>query len=658
MANANTMQLDISPLLGIFSSIQSSMDQQTSVLRQFVDQQDQQARILQRQSTLQSVTGGIGNALSGLGSAAGGIGASVGGIGSGIGSILGGLGSGLGAAASGLGMGVGVGGLGIGALLAGGGYFLEALEDFDGAKVKENVLELFSISESFSAGMLQFFAEGGLFAAAMTGIGIGLASFGIGSAAAGLADALNNYLGVDNWAQSVKDNVLTLLSIADGVTGNIEFLLESATFAPAMTGLAIGLAAFGVGSGIAGIGEALARFGGGEEWAQNTKNNVLTLLSISDSLGGKAEAFKESGTFLAAMTGIGTGLAIFAAGSAGTGIAELINDDDWAQKIKDDIGILMSIEDSLGGKAEAFSETGMFLAAMTGIGTGLAVFGAGSMITGLTSLINNEDWATKIKTDVLSLLSIADSLPGDDTFIGESSKFFLSMVGIGAGLTAFAAGNFVGTLANAVTAVLSFFGVDSPFEQLMKLADNADELITGATALERITQALDTFASLKISSIEIDFERLATDLGKAVPLLDALANGGEVKGSGGWLTSPLVFEKGILDPSLRLDEMANAISKVNYVLGQTTEMPTSVTTSVTAQGVPDSTVGSETPNLELIMTATAASAAQAAASAAAAAQILAAMSAQSGGSTVTNITTTNISSDPTRSLDPALIGYR
>ena len=495
---------------------------------------------------------------SGGSSGGGGIGAALGGNSG----ILGGLGS--------LVSGAGMAGLGIGALLAGGGYFLQALESFDGKKVKENVLELFAISKAFNGGMLEFFAEGGLFGAAMTGIGIGLAAFGVGSAAVGLADALNNFFGVEDWAQSVKDNVVTLLSIADGLGGNIGFLVEGAIFGLAMTGLGLGLAVFGVGSAIVGLSELITR----DDWAPKIKSDVLTLMSIADDLGGAAAFIGDSAVFLLAMTGIATGLALFGVGSTIVGLSELITRDDWAAKIKSDVMTLMSIEDDLGGKAAAFGEAGTFLLAMTGIATGLALFGAGSAIVGINELITRDDWATKIKSDVLALLSIADSLPGDDTFLGETGKFFLAMSGIAAGLTVFAGGQFVGTMANAVTGVLSFFtGAKNPFDQLMRLADNADELITGATALERITAALNTFASIKISGINLDFKQLALDLGKAVPFLDALANGGDVEGSAGWFGSNINFPKGILDSSLKLDEMAAAIAKVNYILGQTTTYP-------------------------------------------------------------------------------------
>lgn len=602
MVTPTTVQVDLTPLMGVLTSINNTMVNQTSVLENLVgiteesiEDQARSAAFGRSTNVLNTLFNGVQSAGTGIGAAAGGVGAGASGIGAGIGSAL----SGLGGAASGIGMGVGAAGLGIGALLAGGGYFLDALADFDGEKVKENVLELLAISESFSGGMLQFFAEGGAFAAAMTGIGIGLAAFGAGGAVAGLSDALTKYFGVEDWANSVKNNVTTLLSIADGIGGNVGLLLEGSTFGLAMTGIGLGLAVFGAGSAIGGIGEALARFGGGEDWALNTKNNVMTLMSIADDLGGAGAFIGDSATFLLAMTGIAGGLALFGAGSAINGLSELLNDEDWALKIKNDVMTLMSIQDSLGGALETFGKTGVFFAAMSGIGAGLAVFGAGSTLTGLAALMNDEDWALKIKNDVLALLSIADAIPGDDTFAEGSGKFFLAMSGLAAGLAAFAAGQFVGTLENAVTSVLSFFtGAENPFDQLMRLAENADELMTGATALERITAALNAFSGIKVSSIDIDFEQLATDLGKAVPFLDALANGGEVEGSDGWLSSPIVFSKGILDPSLRLDEMAAAISKVNYVLGQTTEMPimTRPVAEITAPTVPQeaATVGGST----------------------------------------------------------------
>ena len=49
---------------------------------------------------------------------------------------------------------------------------------------------------------------------ALTGLGVGLAVFGAGQASAALADALTNFANAE-WATNIKNNVLTLLSIAD-----------------------------------------------------------------------------------------------------------------------------------------------------------------------------------------------------------------------------------------------------------------------------------------------------------------------------------------------------------------------------------------------------------------------------------------------------------
>lgn len=561
-----------------------------------------------------------------------------------INSTTAGIGAGIGSAAAGIGAGVGSAATGFGAAGLMGLAGLAIFANFDANAIKSNVTTLLSIADEVG-GRVEILKEGGTFFLSMAGIGIGLAAFGIGQGLVGLGQWITD----DKWTQTLRTNVVDLLSIADGIPGNASLLFEGATLGAALAGLGIGLASFGVGQTLTGLGQwmtddtwatqvksnvltllsisdgigeslgnlakgalfpvamtglaaglavfsvgqaatGLAQFITGDDWAQQVKDNVMTLFSISDVLGGAGNFIGESAVFLTAMTGIAAGLALFGTGSSINGIAELITKDSWAQKIKDDVNTLMSIEDSLGGKLATFGEAGTFLSAMTGIGAGLAVFGTGSTITGLAAVINDNNWATKVKEDVLSLLSIGDALPSDETFVGESSKFFLAMSGIAAGLTAFAGGQFVGTLANAITGVLSFFtGAQNPFDQLMLLADNANKLIIGASALEKITNSLNAFSDIKISSIDIDFEKLATELGKAVPFLDALANGGDVKGSDGWLSGPINFPKGLLNPSLRLDEMAGAISKVNYILGQTSTNPT-VTTSTATLTAPSSTV--------------------------------------------------------------------
>ena len=122
-------------------------------------------------------------------------------------------------------------------------------------------------------GTAEFFLEGGTFFLAMSGIGVGLAVFGAGSAIAGLSDSLNKYVGNEAWASSIKKNVLTLLSIKDEAGGNLDFLADSGTFVIAMTAIGTGLAVFGAGSAIGGMSDALTSFMK-PDWASSIKNKI------------------------------------------------------------------------------------------------------------------------------------------------------------------------------------------------------------------------------------------------------------------------------------------------------------------------------------------------------------------------------------------------
>jgi hypothetical protein len=481
--------------------------------------------------------------------------------------------------------------------------------------------------------------EGGTFFLAMTGLAVGLAAFGIGQGLVGLGQWITD----DQWTQTLKSNVVDLLSIADEVGGNLSLLYKGGTVGLALGGLGAGLIAFGVGQSLTGIGQWLTD----DTWAEQVKSNVLTLLSIGEEIPENVSALDEAGAFFFAMSGLGAGLAVFGIGQAAVGLAQFISTDDWAQKVKDNVVTLLSISEldgvgwntagfigvmggiatglaafALGkggavvvdGAAEALgyftgdsfadkiksevetllsipqmegvaADTAGFIAVMAGISTGLAAFalgkGAATVVDGaaeaLAYFTGDEPFADKIKSEVETLLSIVGLAPE-----GSVDEFTNIMGKLGDGLSSFAGSNFVGTLKNAGTAILGFFGVDSPFDQIRAIAADANNLVKAADALDKIAAALERFGSINVDVGAIDFEGLAENLGKAIPLLDALANGGEVAGSDGWLSSPLIFPKSILDPSLKLDEMAEAISKVNYVLGQTTEYPVSMQESAAA----------------------------------------------------------------------------
>lgn len=495
------------------------------------------------------------------------------------------VGQGVGSAASGIGQGVGSAALGLGLGGLAGLAALEMFADFDAQKVKDNVVTLLSISDEVG-GKVEMLKEGGTFFLAMTGLAAGLAAFGVGQTLVGLGQWITE----DQWTKTLKTNVLDLFSIADEVGGNLTLLYEGGTVGLALGGLGAGLIAFGTGQTLVGLGQWITD----TDWAEKVKENVNTLLSIKDDLDGTDVLFAGA-TFPLAMTGLGIGLSTFAVGNAAAGLAQFVSTDDWAQQIKDSVATLLSISELPG----IGWNTVEFIGVMSGIAAGLTAFalgkGAATVVDGASEALayftGDEPFADKIKSEVETLLSIVGLAPE-----GSVDDFTNIMSKLGSGLSSFAGGNFVGALKNVGTALLSFFsGQESPFEQIRLIASDADNLVKAADAIEKIADSLKAFGSIDVNVGSVDFVKLAENLGKAVPLLDALANGGEVAGSDGWLSSPLIFPKSILDPSLKLDEMAEAISKVNYILGQTTKYPVGLQESAAA-AVAESPVASNQAN--------------------------------------------------------------
>ena len=535
--------------------------------------------------------------------------------------LFGGLMSGLGGMVGGVGLGGGALLAGAGILLGGGAMLLDKLMDLDGKKVRENVKELVSIKDDFD-GLGDFFLTGGTFMLAMTGIGVGLAALSVGS---GAAAAVEYFAGDIEWAKSVKTNVKELLSIKDELGGNAELLKDGGAFTLAMTGIGIGLAVFGIGSSIAGIGDALTTFGN-PDFAQSIVDNVKTLLSISAIEGVAMDGLK----FVAAMTGIATGLALFGIGSTVAGLADGLTNfvkADWAQGIVDNVTTLLSIS-SLEGLG---LDTVKFVGAMTGIATGLAIFGAGSTVAGLADGLTNfvsPEWAQSIVDNVTTLLSIS-SLPG---VLTDSATFVAAMTGIAAGIVAFSAaegfaaaiGYFSGgdtvdniktnvekaisildddninpakaeelktTLSTVGQALSSFAGGElgaslkqvgssilnflsggeSPVEEMLALAEKDTELLNASAALIRLSSALSTISQLQFDGKNLNMKEFAEDLAESVPVIEAAIMGGTIEKFG--LFNDIDF-KGLASPDIKYAEATENILALRNALGETVEIPT------------------------------------------------------------------------------------
>lgn len=361
------------------------------------------------------------------------------------------------------GLGLGLAIFGIGSAIAGLSSALGNFLDPNWAQgIVDNVKVLLGLGAALGGDILKTLGETGVFLAVMTGVGLGLAIFGIGSAIAGLSSALTNFVD-SNWAQGIVDNVVTLLSIKDELGGAGAALAKGGVFLGVMTGVGLGLAIFGLGSAVAGLSDAMLNFTN-PNWASSIVNNVITLLSIKDQLGGAMEALGETGTFFLVMTGVSAGLAVFAVGQAAAGIADFFFGDS-TKKIVNNVITLIGIKDTLGGNPVKAATD--FKTSLTLMGQALANFAASQADAGWSAL--------------------KDSLMG---FFGGGSA--------------------------------------GPMDQLLKLGKNQEELFLAGVALDQLADGLERISSLKLDGDYMSLNEFAEDMLKSVPAIETALMGGTV----------------------------------------------------------------------------------------------------------------------------------
>ena len=501
------------------------------------------------------------------------------------------------------GFGKGIGGLGgLGKIAGVAGMLgiagLAAMQFLDGEKIKQNVESILSIGERYNENTLKTLFSDGAVIVALKALGTGLLVFAAGGAASAGVNALDKatmdkFEGSTGWSENVKSNVLTLLSISDGVKDAIKNLAEGVLFVPAMLGLSLGLGIFAAGSALAVGTEAFTQWTGATDWAQNVKDNVITLLSISDELGGKIEALKEGGTFFGVMTGIGLGLGAFGIGAAFANGADafakwISGEDDWAQNIVNKVKTLLSISQLEG----VGYDTLKFTAAMTAISGSLLGFGLASAgqqaLSGLSDWMapgeGRQDWAQDIKNRVTTLLSLVKDAPG----LQNAIDFSAAMGSISAGLGKFAGAQFVGGITNAITAIGKFFtGADTPFDQIMQIANNADDLQKGAVAVDSLTASIDKLGKLKFDGRRINMKAFALDLADSIKVIETAIEGGTFDAS--WLPFNGKTIKGLNSPEINYDTAIRNIENLRAALrvgvtpgdildryGNTFQLPTSL----------------------------------------------------------------------------------
>lgn len=443
-------------------------------------------------------------------------------------------------------------GIGILAIVATAGLMSSGL--IDGEKVKKNVLSLLSIGDEMNVAKVATLLA---FPFAMRQLATGLVFFSAGGGIAGMTQGLLDKFELGDWAETTKKNVLTLLSIGESL--NKEKLATLLLFPKGMQFLALGLGAFALGTAATGLAQLI------EFDAQKVKDQVGVLLSIGEHVGSVSEAVWLA-AFAPAMTSLGLGLAAFGAGSGITGVAQLTGFD--AQKVKDQVLTLLSIPEGVdGGALGMLAEGGAVSIALAGLGVGLGVFGAGQVVKALGDFFSKEDFAENTKKQVETLLSIG----GDSDIVTRSANVSTALGSLSAGLIKFTGSTFIGSLASAATGILNFIrGGESPVEQMMKLADREEEIGRVARNIDKLQGALSKLSNLKLSGGDFDIEGMLQSFGHLPALLDGLANGKKhtFKDAGRLGRDKTIdFKKGILDPSLQVPEINKVMGQVNSALG-------------------------------------------------------------------------------------------
>jgi hypothetical protein len=154
---------------------------------------------------------------------------------------------------------------------------------------------------------------------------------------------------------------------------------------------------------------------------------------------------------------------------------------------------------------------------------------------------------------------------GTDEKVKQAENVAKSLNNMREALSSFTTSQVWNTLKSVGADIIGIFtGTESPINAMISLSNEADNLSKTATALEKISKALNSFSGISFNTDNMDFEKLAKNLGNTIPLLDKLANGGVYKKIFG---ANIDFDKGILDPNLKLDQVAEMIKKVRVVLG-------------------------------------------------------------------------------------------
>lgn len=398
-------------------------------------------------------------------------------------------------------------------------------------------------------------------------LGLGLLAFGFGSTATnigqtagsmseGIREWATGDLSGATWAENVKKNVETLLTI------NTKSFSETSGISTTLGAIGLGLLLFGLGSTSASVGNATGGMSegirdwatgdlSGTTWAENIKDSVETLMGIDPS------KFKiTTGDFTAGMGEIAFGLVLFALGQTAAAAGNVVSEGSnkvidkwvkgdlsgktWAENIKNNVEKLLSI----GGGENGLKSSGDFVKQMANIAAGLAIFGGGQVISSLadfsSEILNaginwftgqeNNSSSDKVKDKVESLLAI-----GTEENVKKSENFKTAMANIATALTEFSGEKLTQSLNNLGTSFLNLFSSDKedPFDRFIKLGEQADNLSKVPTSIDLITESIKSFIDVMNSLNDVSSSGMAKGfraIENLMPKINRLITG---EGTGG-----------------------------------------------------------------------------------------------------------------------------
>jgi len=453
----------------------------------------------------------------------GGIGAGLGGIGKAVASI--GKGFGIGLAA----LGAGIAGF---AIALGGASYILGLMGTDGSeltKVITNFFDAFSKENAVKmgvilvmAGLLAGFKVSPLrFAGMMTAMGAGIAGFAggilIGEVVVGYGLKMMGGLDggsigklISNFFAGFTPASAAGLGVVVTIAGLLAaFKVDAWAFAKQMTGVGAGIAGFAagllIGDAAAKLGAMAGLDGGSITALVNNFFGSMTPASVAGlgvvvTIAGLLAKFNVGATeFAKQMTGVGAGIAGFAAGLLlgdaaaklgamagldGGSITTLVNNFFGAMTPASVVGLGVVV--TIAGLLTKFKvDAKAFAKQMTGVGAGIAGFAAGLLIgdaaakLGAMAGLNGES-ITTLMTNFFGAMTpaVAVGLGVVVTIAGLLTKFSVkpkdfavAMTGVGAGISGFAAGILIGDAAASYTGLdgsalagllQNFFGAMTP----------------------------------------------------------------------------------------------------------------------------------------------------------------------------------------------------